>query len=106
MEAAIPNVPTDSPRNRQRGGLIRVLTVSAVMIVCWADAAAAQSTRTPSPQAGEAMKRSCKADYAAHCNGNDPAAPIAAACLAQYYINLSDVCRVALDAYNQSDTNR
>ncbi len=46
------------------------------------------------------MKASCRTDYRAHCVGSDPSAPIAAACLAQFYINLSKGCQAALDAYN------
>lgn len=47
-----------------------------------------------------ALKSSCRTDYRAHCTGNDPAPPIAAACLAQFYVNLSKGCKEALDAYN------
>jgi hypothetical protein len=46
------------------------------------------------------MKLACSVDYRAHCIGKDPAAPIAAACLAQFYVNLSKNCQSALDAYN------
>ena len=50
--------------------------------------------------AGVALKSACRTDYRAHCVGSDPAAPIAAACLAQFYLNLSKTCQAALDAYN------
>lgn len=50
--------------------------------------------------AATGMKAACRADYRAHCVGNDPAAPIAAACLSQFYVNLSKNCQAALDAYN------
>lgn len=49
---------------------------------------------------GAALKSACRTDYRAHCVGSDPAAPIAAACLAQFYLNLSKNCQAALDAYN------
>jgi hypothetical protein len=51
-----------------------------------------------------ALKSQCKADYARRCTGNDPPAAIAAACLSQYYINLSIPCRAALDAYKGAAT--
>ena len=65
----------------------------------WAQAGGAASNAA-------AMKSTCLTDYRAHCVGNDPAPPIAAACLAQFYINLSKNCQAALDAYNAppSDT--
>jgi len=62
--------------------------------------AQAQTNETNSA-AATAMKSSCRADYRAHCTGSDPAAPIAAACLAQFYVNLSKNCQTALDAYNR-----
>lgn len=78
--------------------LIAVLTVSGPSF--------GQSGPRPSSSIGEILKRVCKADYAAHCIGNDPAAPIAAACLSQYYVNLSTSCRAALDAYNHPATDQ
>ena len=71
------------------------LVVAAVL----AGSAAARA-QTSDPGAAIAMKSSCRADYRAHCTGNDPAAPIAAACLSQFYVNLSKNCQAALDAYN------
>lgn len=67
----------------------------------WAQGSEARNT-------GTALKSSCRADYRAHCVGNDPAPPIAAACLAQFYLNLSKNCQAALDAYNapQSETEQ
>lgn len=50
--------------------------------------------------AATALKAACRTDYRAHCVGSDPAAPIAAACLSQYYLNLSKNCQAALDAFN------
>jgi hypothetical protein len=69
--------------------------------VAWAQGNEAGSTAT-------ALKSACRTDYRAHCVGNDPAAPIAAACLAQFYLNLSKNCQAALDAYNapQGDTEQ
>ena len=52
--------------------------------------------------AAATMKSACRTDYRAHCIGSDPAPPIAAACLAQFYVNLSKNCQAALDAYNTS----
>ena len=49
---------------------------------------------------GAGLKSACRADYRAHCSGADPAPVIAAACLAQFYVNLSKNCQAALDAYN------
>ena len=51
-------------------------------------------------EAASALKSNCRNDYRAHCMGSNPAPPIEAACLAQFYINLSKTCQVALDAYN------
>ncbi len=48
-----------------------------------------------------ALKTACRTDYRNHCTGNDPAAPVAAACLAQFYVNLSKNCQTALEAYNR-----
>lgn len=69
--------------------------------VAWAQGNDARNT-------GMALKSACRTDYRAHCVGNDPAAPIAAACLAQFYLNLSKNCQAALDAYNapQSETDQ
>ncbi len=62
--------------------------------------AAAWAQGSDANNAGAALKSACRTDYRRHCVGNDPAAPIAAACLAQYYTNLSKNCQAALDAYN------
>ena len=70
----------------------------SVLAVCAPMAASAQGSDANA--AGTAMKSSCRADYRAHCVGSDPASPIAAACLSQFYLNLSKNCQVALDAYN------
>ena len=70
----------------------------AALVACAPSAAWAQGSETANP--GVALKSACRTDYRAHCVGNDPAAPIAAACLAQFYLNLSKNCQAALDAYN------
>jgi len=72
-------------------------SVSA-LIVCGPAAAWAQSSDPVNT--GAALKSVCRTDYRAHCVGTDPSAPIAAACLSQYYLNLSKNCQAALDAYN------
>ncbi len=70
--------------------------------------AAAWAQGNEARNTGTALKSACRTDYRAHCVGNDPAAPIAAACLAQFYLNLSKNCQAALDAYNapQSETDQ
>ncbi len=49
-------------------------------------------------QSAATMRARCQGDYAAHCTGDDPAPGLERACLAQYYVNLSEACRTALDA--------
>ena len=95
---------------RRRGGAGRLpgfcgVGISA-LVACVPAVAQAQETEKVNP--GVALKSACRTDYRAHCVGNDPAAPIAAACLAQFYVNLSKNCQAALDAYNapQSDTEQ
>ena len=70
----------------------------AVLLACAPAAAWAQGS--DAANTGVALKSACRADYRAHCVGTDPSAPIAAACLSQYYLNLSKTCQTALDAYN------
>ena len=70
----------------------------SALAACAPAAAWAQENDKVNP--GVALKSACRTDYRAHCVGSDPAAPIAAACLAQYYLNLSKNCQAALDAYN------
>ena len=74
--------------------------VAVVMLVAGNPAAALAQNRDASSAAAMSMKASCRTDYRAHCVGSDPSAPIAAACLAQFYVNLSKGCQAALDAYN------
>lgn len=74
----------------------------SVLVACGPVAAWAQGNDAGAAAAG--MKAACRTDYRAHCVGNDPAAPIAAACLSQYYLNLSKNCQAALDAYNTPRT--
>lgn len=78
----------------------------SALIACNPAAAWAQGSEARNN--GAALKSTCRTDYRAHCVGNDPAPPIAAACLAQFYLNLSKNCQAALDAYNapQSETEQ
>ena len=64
-----------------------------------AQSAVAQSANPENQNAGQAMTKACTAEYRTHCTGSNPSPPIAAACLSQYYVNLSKGCQVALDAY-------
>ncbi len=77
----------------------------SALIACSPAAAWAQGSEA---RDGTALKSTCRTDYRAHCVGTDPAPPIAAACLAQFYVNLSKNCQAALDAYNapQSETEQ
>ena len=78
---------------------MRKLSTSTLLVV--ASLAGSASAQTgPTPAASAALLQTCRTDYAAHCVGQNPAPPIAAACLSQYYVNLSADCRAALDAYN------
>ncbi len=70
----------------------------SALVACGPAAAWAQGNETVNT--GTALKSACRTDYRAHCVGTDPAAPIAAACLSQFYLNLSKTCQAALDAYN------
>ena len=75
-------------------------TLKAAMLmflICGSTAAQAQASNG---ETASALKTACRNDYRAHCVGSDPAPSIAAACLAQFYINLSKNCQIALDAYN------
>ena len=78
---------------------MRTLATVVVLGVVASQAALAQSTAA-SQETGRAMMTACKTDYRAHCTGNNPSPPIAAACLSQHYISLSRGCQAALDAYN------
>ncbi len=70
-----------------------------MLLVGGSTAALAQSS---DGDAASALRSACRNDYRAHCVGSNPAPPIAAACLAQFYVNLSKNCQIALDAYNAS----
>ena len=61
-------------------------------------------TKDPLDAAIAMMRKLCKTDYYAHCVGTDPAYPIEAACLSQFYTNLSPGCRAALDQYHAPQT--
>ncbi len=78
----------------------RILCAAIVMLVAGSSAAAFAQSSDSSSATAMSMKASCRTDYRAHCTGNDPSAPIAAACLAQFYVNLSKSCQAALNAYN------
>ena len=78
----------------------RVLYAVIAALVAGSPAAALAQNSDSSSTAAMSMKASCRTDYRAHCTGNDPSAPIAAACLAQFYVNLSKGCQAALNAYN------
>ena len=71
------------------GGRALLVSVSVVAPAAAQGSDAAQNA---------AMRQSCAADYAAHCNGRNPAPGIERACLGQYYLNLSPACQAALDA--------
>jgi len=81
----------------------KTLRVALLALVCGASGVQAQ---TRDNAAGAGLKSACRADYRAHCTGNDPAPPIAAACLSQYYVNLSKNCQAALEAYNNPASER
>lgn len=72
---------------------------AALLIVLIGGSTAAQA-QAGNGETATALKSACRTDYRAHCSGNDPAPPIAAACLGQFYLNLSKTCQTALDAYN------
>jgi hypothetical protein len=46
---------------------------------------------------GQGLEAACKEDYQSFCSGDNPGVAMEAACLRQYYINLSMPCRAALD---------
>jgi hypothetical protein len=81
---------------------MRKLSTSTFLVAGLAGSALAQTG--PSPAVSASLLQSCRIDYEAHCVGHNPAPPIAAACLSQYYVNLSTQCRQALDAYNHPDS--
>jgi len=43
------------------------------------------------------FRAACAQDYRLYCAGDNPGAALEAACLKQYYVNLSLNCRTALD---------
>jgi len=43
------------------------------------------------------FRAACAPDYRQYCAGDNPGVTLEAACLSQYYINLSLSCRMALD---------
>jgi hypothetical protein len=74
------------------------LVVHAVLLaaVLTGTAAAFAQDAEDQAQADAAMRRVCRADYAAHCTGSEPPALLERACLSQYAVNLSASCRAAL----------
>lgn len=78
----------------------RFLRLAALALIIGSPGVALAQSNGASSAAALSMKSSCRGDYRAHCVGSDPSAPIAAACLAQFYVNLSKGCQAALDAYN------
>jgi hypothetical protein len=52
----------------------------------------------------QGLQAACSTDYHRFCTGDDPGAAIVAACLSQYYMNLSEQCRGALDAQQKAQT--
>ena len=97
---AAPQTWRSSGRRGGAGWLSVLWRAGIAALVACAPAATARAQGEETVNPGVALKSACRADYRAHCVGNDPAAPIAAACLAQFYINLSKGCQAALDAYN------
>ena len=43
------------------------------------------------------FRAACAQDYRLYCTGDNPGVALEAACLRQYYVNLSLNCRTALD---------
>lgn len=43
------------------------------------------------------FRMACAQDYRSYCTGDNPGVALQAACLRQYYVNLSLNCRIALD---------
>ena len=75
-------------------------TLNAALLIFLVGGYASAQAQVGEGNAATALKSACRIDYRAHCTGSDPAPPIEAACLAQFYVNLSTGCRAALDAYN------
>ncbi len=101
-ESSHPVGPQSSrlPARRGGAGWWPVLWWAGISALAACGPATAWAQDSGAGGAAAAMRSACRSDYRAHCVGNDPAAPIAAACLAQYYLNLSKNCQAALDAYN------
>ncbi len=76
----------------------RIGWLALLAAAVWAAPGWAQQAADPDAQNAAVLRRVCKADYAAHCTGDDPAPAIEKACLAQFYVNLSQGCQAALDA--------
>ena len=89
-----------SPGRQGGAGWRPVLWKAGVSALVACGPAVAWAQGNDAVNTGVALKSACRTDYRAHCVGTDPSAPIAAACLSQYYLNLSKNCQTALDAYN------
>ncbi len=87
-------------RRRGGAGWVPCLWGASITVLVAYGPAAVWAQENEKVNTGVALKSACRTDYRAHCVGSDPAAPIAAACLAQFYLNLSKTCQAALDAYN------
>lgn len=72
----------------------------ATLLILLIGGSMAEQAQAGDGETANALKSACRNDYRAHCMGSNPAPPIAAACLAQFYVNLSKTCQLALDAYN------
>ena len=72
----------------------------ATLLIALIGGSTAAQAQASDGEAATALRSACRNDYRAHCVGSNPAPPIAAACLAQFYVNLSKTCQTALDAYN------
>ena len=95
------SAPQTSRSPGRRGGAgWRPVAWAAAGIAALASCAPAWAQGNETVNPSVALKSACRTDYRAHCVGTDPAAPIEAACLAQFYLNLSKNCQAALDAYN------
>lgn len=53
-----------------------------------------------------AFRVACAQDYRQYCTGDNPGVALEAACLRQYYVNLSLNCRTALDGLQNADEDQ
>lgn len=76
---------------RTRGKLNMVAGLATLTLLRMSPTALAQESDL------QGFRAACEQDYRRYCVGDDPGAALEAACLSQYYINLSLSCRAALD---------